>query len=54
MVHLLQLHYIKGYFGDVWICSDQSNMQLTINLIYNATEEIVNAGNFPKIRFHQQ
>jgi sialate O-acetylesterase len=37
-------------FGDVWICSGQSNMQLTVNLIYNATEELVNAGNYPKIR----
>ena len=37
-------------FGDVWICSGQSNMELTVSLIYNATEEIANAGNFPKIR----
>jgi sialate O-acetylesterase len=37
-------------FGDVWICSGQSNMQLTVNMIYNATEEIANAGNYPKIR----
>ena len=37
-------------FGDVWICSGQSNMQLTVGMIYNATEEIVNAGNYPKIR----
>jgi sialate O-acetylesterase len=37
-------------FGDVWICSGQSNMQLTVNMIYNATEEIQNAGNYPKIR----
>jgi sialate O-acetylesterase len=37
-------------FGDVWICSGQSNMQLTVSMIYNATEEIANAGNFPKIR----
>jgi sialate O-acetylesterase len=37
-------------FGDVWICSGQSNMQLTVSMIYNATEEIQNAGNFPKIR----
>jgi sialate O-acetylesterase len=37
-------------FGDVWICSGQSNMQLTVSLIHNATEEIANAGNFPKIR----
>jgi sialate O-acetylesterase len=37
-------------FGDVWICSGQSNMQLTVSLIFNATEEIANAGNYPKIR----
>jgi sialate O-acetylesterase len=37
-------------FGDVWICSGQSNMELTVSLIYNATEEIANAGNYPKIR----
>jgi sialate O-acetylesterase len=37
-------------FGDVWICSGQSNMQLTVGMIYNGTEEIANAGNFPKIR----
>jgi sialate O-acetylesterase len=37
-------------FGDVWICAGQSNMQMTVNMIYNATEEIANAGNFPKIR----
>jgi len=37
-------------FGDVWICSGQSNMQLTVSLIYNGTEEIANAVNFPKVR----
>jgi sialate O-acetylesterase len=37
-------------FGDVWVCSGQSNMQLTVNMIYNGTEEIHNAGNYPKIR----
>jgi sialate O-acetylesterase len=37
-------------FGDVWLCSGQSNMQLTVSLIFNATEEIANAGNYPKIR----
>jgi sialate O-acetylesterase len=37
-------------FGDVWMCSGQSNMQLTVSLIYNATQEIANAANFPKIR----
>jgi sialate O-acetylesterase len=37
-------------FGDVWICSGQSNMQMTVTQIFNGTEEIANAGSFPKIR----
>ena len=37
-------------FGDVWICSGQSNMQMAVINIFNATEEINNAGNYPKIR----
>ena len=37
-------------FGDVWLCSGQSNMQLTVSMIFNATEEIANAGKYPKIR----
>jgi sialate O-acetylesterase len=37
-------------FGDVWLCSGQSNMQLTVGMIYNGTEEIANAANYPKIR----
>jgi sialate O-acetylesterase len=37
-------------FGDVWICSGQSNMHMTVSMIFNATEEIANAGNYPKIR----
>ncbi len=37
-------------FGDVWICSGQSNMAMGVSLIFNATEEIANASNYPKIR----
>jgi sialate O-acetylesterase len=37
-------------FGDVWVCSGQSNMQFTVNMMFNASQEIANAGNFPKIR----
>ena len=37
-------------FGDVWVCSGQSNMQMTVGMAFNATQEIANAGNFPKIR----
>jgi len=37
-------------FGDVWICSGQSNMQFTVNMIFNASVEIANADKYPKIR----
>jgi sialate O-acetylesterase len=37
-------------FGDVWLCSGQSNMQMTVGMAFNATEEIANAGNYPKVR----
>lgn len=37
-------------FGDVWVCSGQSNMQMAVSDIFNGTEEIANAGQFPKIR----
>jgi sialate O-acetylesterase len=37
-------------FGDVWICSGQSNMQFTVGLMFNGSQEIANAGSFPKIR----
>ena len=37
-------------FGDVWLCSGQSNMQFTVSMMFNATEEIANASNYPKIR----
>ena len=37
-------------FGDVWVCSGQSNMQFTVDMAFNGSQEIANAGNFPKIR----
>ncbi|CAF0759201.1 unnamed protein product [Rotaria sordida] len=37
-------------FGDVWICSGQSNMQMTVSLIFNVTGQIANGSNYPKIR----
>jgi sialate O-acetylesterase len=37
-------------FGDVWVCSGQSNMEMAVIDIFNGTEEIANAGNYPKIR----
>jgi sialate O-acetylesterase len=37
-------------FGDVWICSGQSNMGFSLNRMLNASIEIENANKFPKIR----
>ena len=47
-LYKIELHDVL--FGDVWVCSGQSNMQLTVGMIYNGTEEIANAANYPKIR----
>jgi sialate O-acetylesterase len=40
------------YFGDVWVCSGQSNMAWKVANSMNAEEEIKNA-NYPLIRFFQ-
>ena len=37
-------------FGDVWICSGQSNMGFPVNRMLNASFEIDNAYKYPKIR----
>jgi sialate O-acetylesterase len=37
-------------YGDVWLCSGQSNMQMAVIDIFNASTEIANAANYPKIR----
>jgi sialate O-acetylesterase len=40
-------------FGDVWICSGQSNMQYNVHEMFNASVEIQNANKYPKVRlFH--
>ncbi len=39
-------------FGDVWLCSGQSNMEMGINSVANGEQEVANA-NYPQIRlFH--
>ncbi|PVD29015.1 hypothetical protein C0Q70_11612 [Pomacea canaliculata] len=38
-------------FGDVWLCSGQSNMYFTMNQVMNNTAELLTAHNFPNIRF---
>jgi sialate O-acetylesterase len=37
-------------FGDVWICSGQSNMQFFVREMFNASIEIENAYKYPKVR----
>ncbi|XP_025099241.1 sialate O-acetylesterase-like [Pomacea canaliculata] len=37
-------------FGDVWLCSGQSNMGFRLNEIINSAAELQNAHNFPNIR----
>jgi sialate O-acetylesterase len=37
-------------FGDVWICSGQSNMGFSVNRMFNASTEIENANKYPKVR----
>ena len=38
-------------FGDVWVCSGQSNMEWPMNAIFNADQEIQEIAAYDKIRF---
>ena len=40
-------------FGDVWICSGQSNMEWNMNNIFNATEEIADSATYTNIRMYK-
>ncbi|PVD28307.1 hypothetical protein C0Q70_10894 [Pomacea canaliculata] len=37
-------------FGDVWVCSGQSNMQFTVSQMFNASEELAGSVNYTDIR----
>nr|CAB3266065.1 sialate O-acetylesterase-like [Phallusia mammillata] len=37
-------------FGDVWICSGQSNMQFTVSMMFNVSHELEIASNYPNVR----
>ena len=39
-------------YGDVWVCSGQSNMQRSMNSIFNASEEIAAMEEYPNIRMY--
>ncbi|NWI49157.1 SIAE acetylesterase, partial [Calyptomena viridis] len=38
------------YFGDVWLCSGQSNMAMTVLQVANASEELAAAAHYPYVR----
>ncbi|NXR13762.1 SIAE acetylesterase, partial [Semnornis frantzii] len=38
------------YFGDVWLCSGQSNMAMTVLQIANASRELASATHYPHVR----
>ncbi|XP_040182077.1 sialate O-acetylesterase-like isoform X2 [Rana temporaria] len=43
--------YLKDIlFGDVWLCSGQSNMEMTVSQMFNASEELKMASDYPYIR----
>jgi hypothetical protein len=37
-------------FGDVFLCAGQSNMEMSIHGVFNASEEILDASNYPALR----
>eukprot|EP00750_Incisomonas_marina_P009528 INCI16034.8.p1 GENE.INCI16034.8~~INCI16034.8.p1 ORF type:complete len:299 (+),score=45.40 INCI16034.8:242-1138(+) len=39
-------------FGDVFLCSGQSNMEFSTNDAFNATEEIADSVNYPDLRLY--
>ncbi|CAF4249820.1 unnamed protein product, partial [Adineta steineri] len=47
---LVSLTLKNVLYGDVYICSGQSNMAWAVSQIFNGSVEIANAGNYPKIR----
>ncbi|NXC27762.1 SIAE acetylesterase, partial [Campylorhamphus procurvoides] len=38
------------YFGDVWLCSGQSNMAMTVQQVANASQELATAARYPYVR----
>ncbi|XP_043532897.1 sialate O-acetylesterase isoform X1 [Chiloscyllium plagiosum] len=41
------------YFGDIWLCGGQSNMEMTVLQIINASEVLSLASHYPYIRLFQ-
>ena len=48
-----QLELNDVIYGDVWICSGQSNMEWPMSAIFNAQEEIAKLAEYPNIRMYK-
>jgi hypothetical protein len=47
-LELLRLAGVQ--FGEVWLCSGQSNMQFSVAQVFNASDEILRAAKYPNMR----
>ncbi|MGH0157548.1 UNVERIFIED_CONTAM: hypothetical protein FKN15_033858 [Acipenser sinensis] len=47
---LTSLNLTDVLFGDVWLCGGQSNMEMTLSQVMNASEELAEASKFPDVR----
>ncbi|XP_072283344.1 sialate O-acetylesterase [Pyxicephalus adspersus] len=48
--NISSIHLVDILFGDVWLCSGQSNMEMTVSQMFNASEELKMAADYPYIR----
>ncbi|XP_044137907.1 sialate O-acetylesterase [Bufo gargarizans] len=44
------IHLDDVLFGDVWICGGQSNMEMTVSQIFNASQELARGAHYPYVR----
>lgn len=47
----LTLNFVT--FGDVWVCSGQSNMEWRLDATFNAAAEIADIANYPNIKLYR-
>eukprot|EP01084_Bolivina_argentea_P254232 427379_1 len=45
-----QINITNIVFGDIYVCSGQSNMQFTVDQAFNVSQEVAAANNYPYIR----
>ncbi|KAM3921731.1 sialate O-acetylesterase [Leptodactylus fuscus] len=47
---ITSVHLDDVLFGDVWFCGGQSNMEMTVSQIFNASQELALAAQYPYVR----